>query len=76
MTEIMEKLNEVFIDFFDDEDIVLTANTVASDIIGWDSLEHITLMATIEEEFGVKFDLTKKLENVGAMVKEIERQLA
>lgn len=76
MKEIMEKLNELFIDFFDDEDIVLTENTVASDIIGWDSLEHITLMATIEEEFGVKFDLTKKLENVGAMVKEIERQLA
>lgn len=75
MNEIYDKLNEIFRDFFDDEDIVVDENTKASDIEGWDSLEHITLMATIEDEFGIKFDLTKKFENVGAMAKEIERQI-
>ena len=75
MNEIYDKLNEIFKDFFDDEDIVVDSNTKASDIEGWDSLEHITLMATIEEEFGVKFDLAKKFNNVGDMAKEIERQI-
>ena len=75
MEQIYAKLNEVFRDFFDDDEIVVTETTKASDIEGWDSLEHITLMATIEEEFGVKFDLTKKFENVGAMAKEIAAQL-
>lgn len=75
MNEIYDKLNEIFKDFFDDEDIVVDSNTKASDIEGWDSLEHITLMATIEEEFGVKFDLAKKFNNVGDMAKEIAAQL-
>ena len=75
MSEVFEKLNLIFRDFFDDEDIVVKPETVASDIVGWDSLEHITLMAIIEEEFHVEFDLTKTLSNVGEMAKEIERQM-
>ena len=75
MEQIYAKLNEVFRDFFDDDEIVVTETTKASDIEGWDSLEHITLMATIEEEFGVEFDLTKKFENVGAMAAEIKKQI-
>lgn len=75
MDQIYEKLNEIFKDFFDDDEIVVTETTKASDIEGWDSLEHITLIATIEEEFDVKFDLTKKFENVGDMAKEIEKQI-
>lgn len=75
MEKIMEQLNEVFKDFFDDEELVVTADTVASDVEGWDSLEHITLMSTIEDEFGVEFDLSHKLANVGEMAAEIKRQL-
>lgn len=75
MEQIYAKLNEIFRDFFDDDEIVVTETTKASDIEGWDSLEHITLMAVIEEEFDVEFDLSKKFENVGAMAAEIQKQI-
>ena len=41
-TEILEKLNEVFHDVFDNNDIVVTEQTNANDIEEWDSLIHIT----------------------------------
>ena len=36
--EVFAKLNEVFRDVFDDEDIVVTDETTAADIEDWDSL--------------------------------------
>ena len=40
------------------------------DIEDWDSLEHITLVAAVESEFGVKFSMGQvvTLKNVGEMV--------
>lgn len=43
--EVFEKLNEVFRDVFDDEEITVTDATTADDIEEWDSLEHINLLA-------------------------------
>ena len=68
-TEIMAKLNEIFCDVFDDEDIVLSDDTTADDIEDWDSLEQINLLVAIEKQFKIKFQLSdvNSLENVGAM---------
>ena len=68
--EIYGKLNEVFQDVFDDEDITVNDATVASDVDGWDSLMHITLIDAVEEEFDISFDMKTivKLKNVGEMV--------
>ena len=41
--EIYERLNGVFQDVFDDEDITVNDATTANDIEDWDSLEHINL---------------------------------
>ena len=54
-TEILEKLNEVFHDVFDNNDIVVTEQTNANDIEEWDSLIHITLISAVEDELGVFF---------------------
>lgn len=68
--QIFETLNEVFRDVFDDDSITVGEDTTAEDIDGWDSLTHITLLATVEDEFDVKFDMKDviKLKNVGEMV--------
>ena len=55
--EVFERLNEVFRDVFDEEDITVDEGTTAEDIDGWDSLEHINLMAAVESEFGIKFSM-------------------
>ncbi|MEG0853632.1 MAG: acyl carrier protein [Angelakisella sp.] len=68
--EIFEKLNEIFQDVFDREDITVNEHTVAADINGWDSLMHITLMQAVEDEFDIKFSMKQivNLQNVGDMV--------
>lgn len=68
--EVYERLNEVFRDVFDDEEIVVEDETTAADVDGWDSLMHITLIDAVEEEFDISFDMKTvvKLKNVGEMV--------
>ncbi len=75
--EVLAKVNEVIQDVFDDEDIVVTEETVASDVDGWDSLMHITLIGTIEDEFDIKFAMKDVvgMKNVGQMVDLIMEQL-
>ena len=75
--EIFEKLNEIFRDVFDDEEITVTEETTAADIEDWDSLSHIMLLSAIEDEFGIKFDMkaVQSLKNVGAMVELIGSML-
>ena len=75
--EIFEKLNVIFRDIFDDDSIELQESTTAEDVDGWDSLVHITLIATVEEEFGIKFKMKDvvSMKNVGDMVTTIEREL-
>ena len=67
--EVHDRLTNVFKDVFDDENIVINKDTVASDIDGWDSLEHINLICAIEDEFNIKFSMgeTVSLKNVGEM---------
>ena len=74
MDEIFERLNTVFRDFFDDEDIELDEETTADDIDDWDSLNHITLMAAVEDEFGIRFTMgeVSGMKNVGEMARIIK----
>ena len=72
-TEILEKLNEVFHDVFDNNDIVVTEQTNANDIEEWDSLIHITLISAVEDEFDMKTVVSMK--NVGDMIDAIEEQI-
>lgn len=67
---INERLNEVFQNVFDDEDIVVDRETTADDIEDWDSLEHIRLIAAVEREFNVKFTMKEvsAMKNVGEMM--------
>ena len=76
--EIFNKLTGVFRDVFDDETIIIGEETTAADIDGWDSLEHINLVAAAEEEFGVKFSMGEvvTLKNVGQMVDLISKKLS
>lgn len=68
--EIYDKLNTVFQDVFDDESITVSAATTAEDIEDWDSLEHINLVAAVEQAFDVKFTMGQvmTMKNVGEMV--------
>ena len=68
--EVFERLNKVFRDVFDDDDITVTETSTSADIDDWDSLEHINLVAAVEQEFGMKFTMGQvvTMKNVGEMV--------
>ena len=76
--EAYKKLNEVFRDVFDDEEIVVNDATTANDIEDWDSLEQINLLVAMEREFGIKFTVgeVEGLRNVGEMLDLIERKIS
>ena len=67
--EVFEKLNEVFRDVFEDDDITVEDATTAADVDGCDSLEHINLINAIEQEFDIKFNMGQivSMKNVGEM---------
>lgn len=68
--EVYERLNRVFREVFDDESITVNDETVADDVEGWDSFEHINLIVAIQDEFEFKIPMGKvvSMKNVGEMV--------
>ena len=72
---IMNGLQEIFRHNFDDDTLVLTADTNANDIEEWDSLEQINLLTAAEQKFGVKFNLAdvRGLKNVGDLAELVQR---
>ena len=75
--EVFEKINEVFRNVFEDDDITVNDETTAADIEDWDSLEHINLVNAIEQEFGIKFNMGQivSMKNVGEMADIIMEKL-
>lgn len=53
--EILAKLQAVFRDVLDNENIVLRGETTADDIEEWDSLSHVQIVHEVESEFSIKF---------------------
>jgi acyl carrier protein len=70
MYERMERLNKVFREVFDDDELEITRQTTAEDVEGWNSLMHVTLIVNVEKEFGVKFLSSEvaSLQNVGELI--------
>lgn len=68
--EIIPRLNEVFRDIFGEPSLSVNENTTSSDIEDWDSLEHINLIAAVENEFGLRFKMREVsgMKNVGEMI--------
>jgi acyl carrier protein len=75
MNDVLTRINEVFQDVFDDDEINVSRATTAEDIEGWDSLMHVTLMVNVEKAFGVRFSSSEvaSLKDVGELEDLIAR---
>ena len=80
MTEqaILDAVQEIFRDNFDDDTLVITRDTCADDIEDWDSLEQINLLTAIEKKFSIKFKLAdvRDLKDVGDLLDLVARMSA
>ena len=72
-SQILNSIQEILRDVADDETIVISENSTADDVEGWDSLTHIQLVVAIEKQFKIKFTAAEiqKWKNVGEMIASI-----
>jgi acyl carrier protein len=76
MPDLLPKLQPIFRDVFERDDLVISRASDAASVSGWDSLIHLHLITAIEREFRIKFILSelKSLRNVGEMIDLMERK--
>lgn len=66
----------IFREVLDAPDLVLSDAMVAKDVPTWDSLNHITLVMALEDEFRTKFSTREVMgwKNVGEMLDTLEQK--
>ena len=76
-SEILAKVEEIFREELELDDLVLTDETTADDVEEWDSLSHVQLVAAMEEAFGIEFKSREILswEKIGYLIDSIEKKL-
>jgi acyl carrier protein len=77
MDSLRPEVQEIIRSVFDEPDLVITRESNASTVDGWDSLAHINLVAAIERKFKIKFALgeLEDLKNVGDLLDLMETKL-
>ena len=73
---ILNRLNNVFQEVFEDEELFIERNFTAKDIEEWDSLMHVNLVLAVEKEFNIRlssYEVTR-LKDVGHFIDLIEEK--
>lgn len=70
---IQNKIQDIFREIFDDQNLIVDENTNPENIKEWDSLAHVNILVAIEKEFDVKFEIseienTKNVEEILKLV--------
>ena len=75
--ELQERLNEIFCEVFDDDDIKIAPEMTANDVAGWDSLSHVNLIIAIESKFNINFSQRELMtfKNVGDLLNCIRSKI-
>ena len=73
---MLQQVNEVFREVFDDDELTVTPETTAADVPGWDSLMHVRLIIAVEKAFQVRFSSSEvaSLKDVGDLIELLGRK--
>ena len=71
--EVLNKVQSIFRDVLEDDELILSYSTNSDEIPDWDSLNHISLVVSIEKEFKIQFIASEiqNFKNVGEMCEAI-----
>jgi acyl carrier protein len=74
LNDIMKEINAIFIELFNDENIVLTESSDTNTIEAWDSLNHIQVITAVEKHFKIRFELNDLLnfQNIGDLCRGVQ----
>ena len=78
MQDVLARVQKAFSSAFEVAPGSVTINTVPADIRAWDSMGHVTLASSLEQEFGLTFDVDElmEMENVREIVRIVQAKLA
>lgn len=62
MQELLPKVRMAFNSAFGVEPDAITMDTLPRDVAGWDSMGHVTLASSLEQVFGLSFDVDDLME--------------
>jgi acyl carrier protein len=67
-------LQDTFRQIFDDDSLMVTPATSRRDVADWDSVAHVKLILSLEEEFGIRFseDEVSSIQTVGELLDAVE----
>jgi len=67
---VLSGIQTVCREVFENPTLVVTPQTTAEDVPNWDSLNHLNIVAVVEQRFGVRFRTSEveSLRNVGDFV--------
>ncbi|HVN06739.1 MAG TPA: acyl carrier protein [Bryobacteraceae bacterium] len=63
MTQLDQRLQQIFREALDDNKLTLSDALSPETLPAWDSLVHVKLIMACEEEFGVKFTIDETVES-------------
>ena len=74
-SQIFSRVESICIQIFG-EGTIITEKTSASDIEKWDSMNHVTLIAAIEKEFVITFDIMEiiSMTTIGDFVDVVDKK--
>ncbi len=75
--EILSRVEEIFREELELDELTLNDETTADDVEEWDSLSHIQLVVALEKAFGIKFSSREILswDNVGDLIDSIQNKI-
>jgi acyl carrier protein len=75
--ELLSKIRSAFQSAFDVDPQTINLDTVPSDISAWDSMGHVTLASSLEQAFGLTFDVDDlmAMENVKEIYRVVHSKL-
>lgn len=77
MEELLPKIRSAFQSALNVDPVIINMDTEPENVPAWDSMGHVTLAASLEQEFGVSFDVDDlmEMENVRAICKVVHAKL-
>lgn len=75
--DVLGKVQSAFKSAFDVDPKAITINTVPGDVSAWDSMGHVTLASSLEQVFGLTFDVDDlmAMENVKEICRIVQSKL-
>lgn len=77
MDKLLTEVNLIFREVLENDALQIKMETSAQDIDNWDSLNHVMLIAAIENQFDISFELDEMIEfaTIGDILNAIQSKV-